>query len=216
MKTKIVSLLLALGLTTNAAIAGNTAELGLASDNFYRGAQKSEGSIQSSLRLSDSLGGFNASLHVCSFQAIDVGVDSYNMGGGLSKSFAEELLSVYAGFNHFEDVPGEALSEGEIRLSSNVLLNPSVSIYRDLDESLYTFELSVGHSLETDVADVSLSASIGNTEATTTSDRDYYSVSGAASKDLSESTELSLGVDYVDADNIDGEFVLGSALTFKF
>ena len=40
MKTKIISTLLALGLITNAAIAGNSARIGYASDYFYRGAQK--------------------------------------------------------------------------------------------------------------------------------------------------------------------------------
>jgi hypothetical protein len=215
MKTKIVSLLIAFGLL-NAAYAGNSAKLGLASDYFYRGVQKSEESIQGSLMLGGSLGGFNASLHVCSNQAVDSGNDSYHMGAGLGKSFAEGLFSLYGGFNHFEDVPGAALSEAEVRVSSNVLLNPSLTVYRDIDESLYTFELSVSHSLETDIADVSVNASAGNTDVTNSADRDYYSVGGVASKSLSDSSDLSIGVDYIDADNIDGEFVLGSALTFKF
>ena len=215
MKTKIVSLLIAFGLF-NAAYAGNLAKLGLASDYFYRGAQKSEESLQGSLMLGGSLGSFNASLHACSNQAIDSGNDSYHMGAGLGKSFAEGLFSLYGGFNHFEDVPGEALSEVEARISSNIALNPALTVYRDVDESLYTFELSVSHSLETDVADISVGASIGNTELTTSTDRDYYSVGVSTSKSLSESSGLSLGVDYVDADDIDGEFVFGSSLTFKF
>ena len=215
MKTKIVSLLIAFGLL-NAANAGNSAKLGLASDNFYRGVQKSEESIQGSLMFDGALGGFNASLHVCSNQAIDSGNDSYHMGAGLGKSFAEGLFSLYGGFNHFEDVPGEAISEAEVRLSSNVALSPSLAVYRDIDESLYTFELSVSQSLETDVIDLTVDASIGNTEVTTSTDRDYYSVGASTSKSLSDSSDLSLGVDYIDADDIDGEFVFGSALTFKF
>ena len=166
MKTKIVSLLIAFGLL-NAAYAGNSAKLGLASDYFYRGVQKSEESIQGSLMLGGSLGGFNASLHVCSNQAVDSGNDSYHMGAGLGKSFAEGLFSLYGGFNHFEDVPGAALSEAEVRVSSNVLLNPSLTVYRDIDESLYTFELSVSHSLETDIADVSVNASAGTNNSGT-------------------------------------------------
>ena len=42
MKTKIVSLLLAFGLSINAAIAGNSVKIGYSSDFFYRGAQKAE------------------------------------------------------------------------------------------------------------------------------------------------------------------------------
>ncbi len=216
MKTKIVSLFVAFGLCINAAFAGNSVKLGLASDYFYRGAQKSEESIQGSVSLGASLAGLNGSLHVCSNQAIDSGNDSYHMGVGLGKSFAEGLLSLYGGFNHFEDIPGEALSEAELRLSSSVVLNPSLSVYRDIDDSLYTFELSVGHSLETEIADISLKASAGNTDVTNSTDRDYYSIGGVASKNLSDTADLSIGVDYIDADNIDGEFVFGSSLTFKF
>ena len=235
MKTKIVSLLIAFGLLNAANAgnsakmspnAGNSAKLGLASDSFYRGVQKSEESIQSSLMFGTALGSFNAtpkasslywgSAHVCSNQAIDSGSDSYHMGAGLGKFFAEGLFSLYGGFNHFEDVSGEALSEVEIKLSSSVAFSPSLSVYRDIDESLYTFELSASHSLETDVADISINASIGNTEVTTSNDRDYYSVGASTSKSLSDSSNLSLGVDYIDADDIDGEFVFGSALSFKF
>ena len=37
MKLKLTSLLVALGLLTNAAFAGNSAKIGYASDFFYRG-----------------------------------------------------------------------------------------------------------------------------------------------------------------------------------
>ena len=113
-------------------------------------------------------------------------------------------------------MPGEAISEAEVRLSSNVAFSPSLTVYRDIDDSLYTFELSVSQSLETDIIDLSVDASIGNTEVTTSTDRDYYSIGASPSKSLSDSSDHSLGVDYIDADDIDGEFVFCSALTFKF
>ena len=216
MKTKLISMLIAFGLSINAAFAGNTAKLGYASDFFYRGAQKAEESVQTSLRLGHSLGGLSASLHACSNHAVDSGNDSYHMGAGLGKSFADELLSAYLGINHFEDVPGNALSEVEVRLSLGTPLSPSVSVYRDLDESLYTFEVGASYGIETSLADLSLSASFGNTEVSTTSDRDYYNLGLGATKSLSDSSSLGLSIDYVDADNIDDEIVVGTALTFKF
>ncbi len=215
MKTKIVSLIIALGLITNAALAGNSAKLGYASDYFYRGLQKSQESIQGSLMLSHSFGNINASLHACSNQAVDSGNDSYHMGGGFSKSFAD-LFSAYVGLNHFEDVPGEALSEVQLTVSSDVVLSPSVSLYRDLSDTLYTVELSVSHSIETDLATLNLGGSYGNTETSSSVDRDYYLLNVSASRDVSENTAFSVGVDYVDAENVDEEFVFSSSLTFKF
>merc|ERR1712091_626726 len=55
--------------------------------------------------LGHSIGSLDGSLHVCSNQAVDTGNDSYHMGAGLGTSFADGLLSAYAGINHFEDVP---------------------------------------------------------------------------------------------------------------
>ncbi len=216
MKTKIISTLLAFGLITNAAIAGNSASVGYASDFFYRGSQKAEESVQTSLRLGHSLASFEASLHVCSNHAVDTGNDSYHMGAGLGKSFADELLSAYVGINHFEDVPGSALSEVEARFSLGLPLSPSVAVFRDLDDSLYTFEVGVSYGVETELADLSLGASFGNTELTATSDVDYCILGADASKSLSDSASLGLSIDYVDADNTDDEVVLGTSLTFKF
>jgi len=216
MKTKLVSLLLALGLTSNAAFSGNSAKIGYASDFFYRGAQKSEEAIQASVRLATELAGLKASAHACTNQAVDSATDSYNLGAGLGKSFSDGLISVYGGINHFEDVPGNALSEVEVGISSNLPLNPRFSVFRDFDDSLYTLELGVSHSFDLSVAGLNLDASYGNTELTNSVDRNYYSVGAEVSKSVSENADLAVGVDYVDSDDIDREFVFGAGLTFKF
>jgi hypothetical protein len=217
MNTKLVSLLTAFGLfIINAATFGNSAKIGYASDYFYRGAQKAEESVQSSVRLSHGLGGVAANLHACTNQSVDTGNDSYHMGAGVGKSFLDEMLSTYVGINHFEDVPGNALSEVELKLALGLPFSPSVSVYRDLDETLYTFELSVSHTLKTDIIDVNFNALVGNTEVTSSSDVDYYNIGAGISKSVSENASLDLAINYVDADNIDEEFVFGTALTFNF
>ena len=216
MKTKLTSLLVLCGLIFNAALLGNSAKIGYASDYFYRGSQKAEQSVQASVMLGAGLAGLDASAHACTNQAVDAGNDSYHFGAGLGKSFAEGLLSAYIGFNHFEDVPGNALSEVEVVLSSNVVLNPSVSLFRGLDDTLYTLEAGVSHDIDLSFASLGLGASAGNTELTSVSDRTYYSVGAAVSKAISDGADLSVGVDYVDADDIDQEYVFGSSLTFKF
>lgn len=216
MKLKIISFITALGLITNVATAGNSVRLGYASDYFYRGVQKAEESIQASLMLGHSIGSFDGSLHICSNQAVDTGNDSYHMGAGVGTSFADDLLSVYGGINHFEDVPGSSLAEAEVRVSVNTLLSPSVSVFRDLDESLYTYELSICHTLETEIADLVLCGSYGNTETSSSNDTDYYGAGVAVSKDLSDTASLGGSVNYVDADGIEDEFIFGVGLTFNF
>ena len=113
MKNKITSILVLCGLFFNAALLGNSAKIGYASDFFYRGAQKSQESVQASVMLASQVGGLDVSAHACTNQAIDTATDSYNLGAGLGKSFADGLISAYIGLNHFEDVPGDALSEVE-------------------------------------------------------------------------------------------------------
>tara|TARA_A200000113_G_scaffold152368_1_gene137277 strand:- start:126 stop:815 length:690 start_codon:yes stop_codon:yes gene_type:complete len=216
MKKYIITSLLAIGLLINAAFAGNSAKLGYTSDFFYRGVQKSEEAVQSSILLESELSGLKMSAHACTNQAINNGADSYHLGLGGSKSFADGLLSVYAGLNHFEDKPGEAISEFQLSLTSGSLLKPSLSAYRDLDDSLYTVEFSVSHSFDLDAVDLNVEALAGNTDLTNQTDRSYYSVGADVSKSVSENADLSVGVDYVDADDIDREFVFGTSLTLSF
>jgi len=217
LKNKIIALAAVAGLAlTNAAFAGNSAKIGYASDYFYRGAQKAEESLQTSLRLGASLNGLSASAHVCSNQAVNSGNDSYHMGAGLGTSLMDELLVVYGGVNHFEEVPGEALSELELKLTGNTNLSPTLSVYRNLDESLYTYEVGVSHQIDTDLAGLSLNAVVGNTELSDSVDVDYYSVGVDASKDISDNASVVLSADFVDADNIDDEWVVGAAVVLNF
>jgi hypothetical protein len=215
MKTKIVSLLLALGLITNVALASNSASIGYTSDFFYRGEQKAKESVQSKIDLSSEVLSLQAFLHACTNQSVDTGSDSYNLSASLGKSFSDGLVSLYGGFSHYEDVPGNALSEVFIRASSNVLLNPSVSIFRDIDDELFTYEVSLGHSLDLGVASLGVDAAAGSTDLSSSSERTYYGIGANLSKQFGGSL-AALSVDYIDADDIDREFVFGTSLTFKF
>jgi hypothetical protein len=217
LKHKILSLAAITALViTNAAFAGNSAKIGYASDYFYRGAQKAEESLQASLGLKGSLGGLSTSLHACSNQAVDSGNDSYHMGAGVAKAFADDLISAYAGVNHFEDVPGNSLSEVELRASYNGVLSPSVSVYRNFDESLYTVEVGASHGIETELVDITLGAVFGNTELSQSVDVDYYTLGLDVSKSISDNATVVVSTDFVDADNIDDELVVGASVVINF
>ena len=214
MKNKIVSLLLAFGLT-NAALA-NSAKIGYVSDFFYRGEQKALESVQASLDIDQTVAGLNASLHACTNQSVDQGVDSYGLAAGVSHTFADGLFNVYGGFNHFEDVAGDALSEIALKAGLNTIASPTLSVYRNVDDELYTFEGSVKHQLDLQFADLCLHASAGNTDVTESTDRDYYGLGANLSRKVGEGAALSASVDLVDADDLEREFVFGTALTFNF
>ena len=213
--TKIVVTAL-LGFIINVASAQNyNAGLGYASDYFYRGALKSEESVQASIGAQTELGGFNVSAGAFTNQAVNGGSDSYELTLGAGKSLGD-LLSVYGGLNHFEDVAGEALFEAKIGLSLDALLSPNVNIYRSFDDDLYTFELGVNHKFETDFADLCLHGSVGNTDLTEAIDSDYYIVGATISKGLSDSADLAVSVDRVDSDLIDEEWVFGVGVSTSF
>jgi hypothetical protein len=214
MKLKLTSLLIALGLLTNAAFAGNSAKIGYASDFFYRGAQKSLESVQAGLDLESSVLGLDGSLHACTNQSVDQGVDSYLFTAGLGTSLGD-LFAVYGGFNHFEDVAGEALSEIELRASVDMIGNPSVSVFRDTSDDLYTFEGSLSHDLDLSIANLEVRGSLGNTDVTASNNRTYYSVGAGLSRGLGDAT-VGASVDLVDSDDIEREFVFGTAITFNF
>ena len=213
--TKIVVTAL-LGFIINVASAQNyNAGLGYASDYFYRGALKSEESVQASIGAQTELGGFNVSAGAFTNQAVDGGSDSYQLTLGAGKSLGD-LLSVYGGLNHFEDVAGEALFEAKIGLGFDTLLSPNVNVYRSFDDDLYTFELGVNHKFESELADLCVHASVGNTDLTETVDSDYYVIGAKASKSLAESADLAISVDRVDSDLIEEEWVVGVGVSTSF
>ena len=216
MNTKIKSLLLAIGLISNVSLMGNSAKIGYVSDFFYRGEQKALESVQAAVDVQTALLGLDAKLHACTNQSVDAGVDSYGLAAGVGTSFAGDLLYVYGGFNHFEDVAGEALSEIALSLSAKVFVNPTLSAYRDVDDDLYTFEGSISESFDVSFASLDLRGSIGNTDVTPTNNRTYYSVGAGLSRDIGEGATLGASVDLVDSDDIEREFVFGTALTFNF
>ena len=74
----------------------------------------------------------------------------------------------------------------------------------------------MSHSFDLDVVDLNVEALAGNTDLTNQTDRSYYLVGADVSKSVSENADLSVGVDYVDADDIDREFVFGTSLTLSF
>lgn len=217
MKTKIMITALISCLSINAAPSGgNSIDVGYASDYFRRGALTAEESVQAGASYSLKVLGLDSSVGVFTNQAIaSAGTDTYIINAGGSRQFGE-LLSLYVGLEHVELVAGDASLEVNLEVGLDTVFSPTVSIYRDIDDALYTYEASVSHSFDLEVASLGLSASYGNTDATSSTDVDYYSFGGSLSKSLTENSSINASLDYVDSDVIDNESIFGIGINVKF
>jgi hypothetical protein len=215
MKTKTYMTAL-LCLISNVAFAGGSVNVGFASDFFRRGALVSEESLQSSVSYNKDVAGLNVSLDAFTDQALSSGNDSYIIEGGASRQIGE-LLGVYVGLQHFEQRASDSTLEVNIQVDLNVALSPSLSVFRDTSDDLYTFEVSAKHGIETQIADLCIHALYGNTDVSTSSNEDYYGIGAIASKSISDNSDLALSYDYVDSDLIaDGESVFGVSFSVNF
>ena len=203
-------------LFTNAASA-NTGSLsaGYASDYFREGAMIAGESVTAGVDYSISAGdSLELSLGAATNQSVSSGSDAYLISLGASKQWSD-LIGTYIG-EHFELVSGDAALDVELKVDVSVPLNPSLSVARNTDETLYTVEVGVSHSLELEIVNLDLSASYGNADVSTVSDIDYWTLGASASKSVSENSDLALDYDYVDSDLVDGESIVGVSLTVSF
>jgi hypothetical protein len=215
MKTKISIITALLGFITNVATANHgSVELGYGSDFLRRGAQVSEQSLQASAALSTDLEVFSLQASAFTNKPTDAGADSYNLKVGASKQLGE-IFNSYLGLEHFENVPGNSNLDIVFAFSIESALNPSVYIARDVDESLYTFEVGVGHSFDLEVVDLSLSALYGNTD-TNPGDRDYFIIGAELAREISDNANLFVSADYVDSDDFSEDFVTTVGLSVNF
>ena len=206
-----------LGFIINAASAGDYS-LGTSyvSDYFEEGLRKAGESVQVSLGAEGALAGLNYSAGAFTNQSIDSGTDTYILSGGLSKSFADELISAYVGLEHTEDVAGEAAQEAGLTLSFSTLLSPTVSVSRNLEESLFTYELSLSHSLDAKIASLDLMGALGNIESTQSVDTDYYIIGATLSKSVSDNSSISVGLVRVDSESTEEDYVSSVGISTTF
>tara|TARA_B110000444_G_C18807340_1_gene580696 strand:- start:680 stop:1333 length:654 start_codon:yes stop_codon:yes gene_type:complete len=215
-KTKLIITAL-LGFFINAASA-ETYSLGTkyASDYFFRGSLMTQESIQADLGVSGKVFGLDYSANAFTNQSVESGVDTYILNGGVSRSFFGDLLGAYAGIGHIENVSGEALMEVNVRLSVDTLLSPTVSFFRNLNESLYTSELSLSHDLDLDFASLGILGSVGISDLTNSNSETYHSLGVNASKSIGEKSEICLGIERVDSDLIEAEYIFALGVSTQF
>lgn len=223
MKIKLLLIAALFGPFINATLSAEEPKLqgdigiGYSSDTFFRGQTVSQDSLEASLGLDFNIGSLSSFADFTTSQSLEVGDDKYDISAGIEASLMDGAASLSAGLLHYELESGASQLEAFLSGTCNVLLSPTVSVYRNLDESLYTYELSVGHSLDLEILSLSLGAGFGVTELTSSNEVDYYELSAVASKAVTEDADAFLSVSYNDAENqADSDVFWGAGIKVKF
>lgn len=214
MKNKLLTLTALAVFSINAASAGSLST-GYGSDVFRRGSLIAEDSLQTSASYDTTKSGFDVSVGAQTAHSAGADSDVYILSGGIGKSLGS-LLSVYGGIEHFEQIDGASNLDVVLSADFDTVLNPTVSVARNVDEDQYTFEAGVSHAISVNSIDLSIRGTLGNTDLNSGDNIDYYSVGISASKNLAKNLVLSLSADQVNSDAIESDYIVAAALTASF
>ena len=221
MKTKLTILALLCAFNINAsgeqpASSSGSLDLSYATEHYFRGAEVGAEAIQATVAGSADLGSFKVCGSVFTNQTTASGSGNFDQVKlGIGKSFADGLLSLYAGvLNTDADDTG---SELDVFIGGKIdtVLSPVVIVYRNSDDDLFTYEGSLSHTVETSIVDLSVSVSGGITDVTASDERSYYGAGLELSREIG-SIKPHVGVDYVNADDSDDDTIVSAGLTFQF
>lgn len=221
MKTKLTILALLCAFNINArgestaSTTGNV-DLSYATDYYFRGAELGQESIQATVDAHADLGSFKVCGKVFTNQTTADGsgnTDQVTLGVG--KSFIDGLLDLYAGVqNTDQDTSGNEL-DFFIGAKLDNVLSPTVVIYRNSDDDLYTYEGSLSYTCETSLADLTLSGDVGFTDVTASDTRTYYGGALTLSREFG-SLKPHASVALVDGDDLSQDTIVSAGLTFQF
>lgn len=217
MKTKLIVLALCSALSFNAASAESTGSIGLgyASDFYYRGTELSAEAAQLTLGAKANLGSVNLEAGVFSNQATGDTVNTNMLDLGISSTFADDLLNVYGGFKNIDIQGAESRLDVVVSVGLGTVLNPTLTLARDTDDDLWTYELGVSHTFSTDIADFKLCGLGGSTDLTETTEREYVGAGLTVSKSIGN-VEPYASVKVIKPEGADRDTIVGAGITFNF
>jgi hypothetical protein len=218
MKTKLTSLLaLVCVLNINAAeqafTTSGSASVSYKSDHYFRGAKVADDSLNLGTYASLDLGAFKLCAQLNTNQP-DTGNDFTVASVGVGKTFADDLLKIYAGVqNRDQDNVGSEL-DVFIGLNADLGLDTTVVVYKDIDEDLYTVEGSLGHKFELGIVDLEATIDGGITEEVG-NNRSYVGGSLVASKSFGALT-VEAGGSLIDSDEAELDETLFAGISLSF
>ena len=222
MKTKLTLIALLCALQTNVASAedlsvGGNVGTKFTSDYQRRGQLVSEEAIQAQVGFTVGLGQVDVFGDFFTNQSTaSTGVDNDELTVGLGTSLFENNLNAYVGVYNTDQSNGVDSLEAFASIGVDTFLSPAVSVYRNTDESLYTFEGSVSYDIDLSVVDLSLTGMLGNTDLTSSTDSTYYGAKATASKTIKDNVNLYADLTLSDTEDRENETLWGVGLSVKF
>ena len=222
MNIKLVKLIALLGLSINVASAeapevnGNLGTK-FSSDYHRRGQVVSQEAVQAQVGFNVGLGGVDIFGDFFTNQSTaSDGGNNDELTVGLASSFFEDKLSAYVGvYNTDNSAVGDNL-EAFASLGLDFPLSPTVSVYRDTDDSLYTFEGQVSYGVELQLVNLELAGILGNTDVSSAIDSTYLGATLTASKTIKDNVDLYADLSVSDNDTRENETLWGVGLSVKF
>jgi hypothetical protein len=219
MKTKIAIAALISVLFINAAPAetpvNGSAGTKYTSDYHRRGAQLSTEAIQAQVGFNVGLGRLDVFGDFFTNQGTDSSVDTNELTLGVGSGLFDDRLNAYIGVYNTDSTGGDNDLEVFAQLGLGSVLSPTVSVYRDTDDDLYTFEGTLSHTFDLNIVDVEIAGALGNTDASSIQEYTYTGAKVTVSKsinDINIYTDLGL----TDTENRDNETVWGIGLSLQF
>ena len=162
-----------------------------ASDYHRRGEILSAEALQAQVGFNVGLGSVDVFGDFFTNQSTDSGaVDTDEATLGVATSLFEDTFNAYAGVYNTDTEAASSDLEAFVSLQANVLLSPTVSVYRDTDDAFYTFEGQLSYDLGLEVVNLELAGILGNTETAASSDQAYYGAKLTASKTLKDNLNI--------------------------
>lgn len=220
MKNKIMITALLSALLINAAAADPSAVAGhvstkYTSDYHRRGQELSAEAIQAQVGFNVGIGGIDVFGDFFTNQGTDNGIDTNELTVGAGTGLFADRINVYIGVYNTDTTGVSSDLEAFTSLQINTLLDPTVSLYRDTDVNLYTFEGQLSHTFDLQIADLQLSGTLGNTESSSSVDSTYTGAKASLNKSFG-SLKVYTDIAVSDDDTRDNETIWGVGLSVKF
>jgi hypothetical protein len=221
MKNKLIIAALLSALTINAAAAaaesvvrGNVGTK-YTSDYFRRGAALSTEAVQAQVGFNTAIAGVDIFGDFFTNQGTSDSVDTNELTLGVGTGILDDRMSAYVGVYNTDSSGSDNDLEAFAQVGLNSILSPTVSVYRDTSDDLYTYEGTIGHTFDLNIVDVELGGSLGNTDSSAVEEYTYTGAKLTVSKTFSE-VNVYTDIGVTDTENRDSETVWGLGLSLKF
>ena len=187
------------------------------SDYHRRGQAVSQEAIQAQIGFNTGVGSVEFFGDFFTSQGISDtdSADSNEITIGGAYELMEDKISLYAGLYNTDSSLSDNDLEAFASIGFGAPLSPVVSMYRDTNDDLYTFEGQLSYDVDLDIMKIGITGVLGNTDLSDTADSTYYGTVLTLTKSINT---VNLYTDLTLSDNgdRDSETIWGAGLSVKF